>query len=430
MPSFDDELRTQLATLQGRGLLRGLRRIDSPQGPRIEISGRTLLNFSSNDYLGLANDPQLKDAAARAIREFGVGSGASRLICGSLAPFHELEEALAAWKGVEAALTFSTGYATALGTLTALFGRGDIILLDKLIHACLVDAARLCGAKLRVFRHNDLNDLEAKLRWAATQSRTTQPGARTLVVTESVYSMDGDCAPLAGIVALKERYGAWLLVDEAHSTGLYGSRRRGLAEVSGIADRIEIQMGTLGKALGASGGYVCGSQALIDVLINRARSFIYSTAPMAAAAAAAKAAIEIVQSDEGRALNAALWDRVSELHSAFRVPRSAFQSAILPVVIGDETAAVSASDTLRDQGFFVPAIRYPTVARGAARLRVTCTGAHSKQEVAQLAAALQPMAIASGRSPDRQCISLRNSISVLSGIRSRRCATGWGAKPL
>jgi 8-amino-7-oxononanoate synthase len=386
--SFDTALQTQLASLQSQGLLRELRRVDSPQGPHLVIDGRALLNFSSNDYLGLAEHPTLKEAALQAVRDYGAGAGASRLICGSLAPYHELEEALATWKGVEAALTFSTGCATALGTLPALFGRDDILILDKRIHACLVDGARLSGARLRVFRHNDLDDLEAKLRWAASQARPAPRPTRTLIVTESVFSMDGDQAPLVDIVALKEQYGAWLMVDEAHATGLYGTRRRGLAEAVGVADRIEIQMGTLGKALGASGGYVCGRRTLVDLLINRARSFIYSTAPVPAAAAAATAAIQIVQSTEGRSLNTALWDRVADLRSALRVPRSPFQSAILPLVIGPEPAALAAAHALRDQGFFVPAIRYPTVARGTARLRVTCTAAHSKLDVAQLAAAL------------------------------------------
>ena len=175
MAAFDQELKTRLEAIRAQGLLRELRRVDSPQGPRVEIGGRTLLNFSSNDYLGLANHPALKDAAIKATEKFGAGAGASRLICGSLAPFHELEEALAAFKGTEAALTFSTGYATAVGTITALLGKDDIIILDKLVHASIVDAAKLSGAKLRVFAHNDLNDLEDILKWAGTQSRHPSP---------------------------------------------------------------------------------------------------------------------------------------------------------------------------------------------------------------------------------------------------------------
>src|ERR1051325_5763708 len=251
MNSFDAELRQRLDTIREEGLLRELRRVNSAQGSRIEVGGRVLINFSSNDYLGLANHPALKEAAIRAVEKFGAGSGASRLICGSLAPHHELEKALAAFKGTEAALTFSTGYATALGTITALLGKGDIIIVDKLVHASIVDAAKLSGAKLRVFAHNDLNDLEDKLRWSSSFSlsgNTLKRGLqqpRTLIVTESIFSMDGDAAPLRELVALKEKYGAWLMVDEAHATGLYGANRRGFAEELDVSDHIEIQMGTL-----------------------------------------------------------------------------------------------------------------------------------------------------------------------------------------
>jgi 8-amino-7-oxononanoate synthase len=385
--SFDTLLSRRLAEIQDRGLLRKLRRVDSPQTPRIRIGGQTLLNFSSNDYLGLANDPSLKEAAIRAVEKFGAGSGAARLICGSLAPHHDLEEALAGFKNTEAALSFSSGYATAVGTLTALLGREDIIVLDKLVHACMVDAARLSGAKIRVFAHNDLEDLENKLKWAVT----ARNGTRTLVATESVFSMDGDVAPLGEIVRLKEKYDAWLMVDEAHATGLYGKNRRGLAEELGVSDRIEIQMGTLGKALGASGGYICGSRALVDLLVNRARSFVFSTAPVPAAAAAARAAVGFVQSPEGKARQQSLWVRVNEFQSKIPNRKPQIPSAIVPIITGDENRTVRAATTLQDQDIFVPAIRYPTVHRGQARLRVTLTAAHSSKEVGQLVRALKTL---------------------------------------
>ena len=390
---FESELHRRLARIEEAGLLRELRRVDSAQGPRIEIGGRALLNFSSNDYLGLANHPALKEASIKAVEKFGAGAGASRLICGSLAPFHELEETLSAFKGTEAALSFSTGYAAAVGTITALLGKDDIIIVDKLVHACIVDAAKLNGAKLRVFDHNDLNDLEEILKWATSEVRSKKSENRTLIVTESIFSMDGDAAPLAEIVALKEKYGAWLMVDEAHATGLYGTNRRGLAEELGVSDRIEIQMGTLGKALGASGGYICGSRALIDYLVNRARSFIFSTAPVPAAAAAATAGIKLVQSSEGKAFNELLWARVGEFQSIIGNPQSAIPSTIIPLTIGDESAAVAASATLREQGLFVPAIRYPTVARNSARLRITLTAAHTTADVSNLSQALATLAI-------------------------------------
>jgi 8-amino-7-oxononanoate synthase len=346
--SFEAELQQRLATLRELGLYRELRRVDSPQGPRLKIGGRTLLNFSSNDYLGLANHPALREAARAATGRFGAGAGASRLICGSLAPFHDLEENLAAFKGTEAALTFATGYAAAVGTITALLGKDDIVIVDKLVHACLVDAARLSGATLRVFDHNDLNDLEDILKWA-NKARVAEPGASQsgraiLIITESVFSMDGDTAPLGEIVALKEQYGAWLMVDEAHATGVYGPNRRGVVEALGLGGQIEIQMGTLGKALGASGGYVCGSRALIDFLINRARSFIFSTAPVPAAAGAASASLKLLRSEEGQTRAAQLWQHVATFHAAILNPHIPFPSAILPVIIGAETAAHSQAD--------------------------------------------------------------------------------------
>ena len=406
MPALTDELNARLAALRQQGLYRELRRVDSPQATRVQLAGQSLLNFSSNDYLGLTGHPALREAAVRAVERYGVGSGASRLVCGSLAPFHELEEALAAFKGTKAALSFATGYAAATGTIGALLGRGDIIILDKLVHACIVDAARASGATLRVFDHNDLNDLAEILKWADAKRAAAAEKSHILIVTESIFSMDGDAAPLREIVVLKARHGAWLMVDEAHGTGLYGAQQRGLAEELGVSDQIDIQMGTLGKALGASGGFICGSRALVDYLVNRARSFIFSTAPLPAAAAAATAALQLVQSPEGRTRREALFRRVGELrkhpNSKLQPPEniqisnfniqtpgnSSIPSAIVPYIIGEETAAVAAAQTLREQGFFIPAIRYPTVARGQARLRITLTAEHTTAEVAQLREAL------------------------------------------
>ena len=386
---FETELLQRLADIKSAGLWRELRRVDSAQGPRIEIGGRTLLNFSSNDYLSLANHPALREASVKAVEKFGAGAGASRLICGSLAPFHELEETLAAFKGVEAALTFSTGYAAAIGTITALLGKDDIIIVDKLVHACIVDAAKLSGAKLRVFAHNDLNDLEKILTWAQeSKSAIGNQQSAVLIVTESIFSMDGDAAPLKELVALKEKYGAWLMVDEAHATGLYGTNRCGLAEQLGVSDRIEIQMGTLGKAIGASGGYICGSRALIDFLVNKARSFIFSTAPVPAAAAAAIAGIQLIQTAEGEIRRKNLGCRVNEFVSTFNLQPSTFNTAIVPIIIGDETAALAAATSLREQNIFIPAIRYPTVARGSARLRIALTAAHTSADLQTLVRAL------------------------------------------
>ena len=389
---FDRELNLRLDALRGQNLFRELRRIDSPQSARLVVDGKPFLNFSSNDYLGLANDPSLRAAAIQAIERFGVGSGASRLISGSLAPFHELEESLAAFKRTEAALTFSTGYATAVGTIGALLGKDDVLILDKLVHASIIDAARLSGAKIRVFAHNDLNDLEDKLKWARSASHQTPPSTRhALIVTESIFSMDGDAAPLREIVELKNRFGAWLMVDEAHATGILGNGGRGLAEALALSGQIEIQMGTLGKAMGASGGYICGSRALVDLLVNRARSFIFSTAPLPAAAAAATAALQLVQSEAGEARRQSLRARIFEFQSSIdpaRRDKSAIAAAIVPLILGPEEKAIAAAARLRQQNIFVPAIRYPTVARGAARLRVTLTAAHWADDIGILAHAL------------------------------------------
>ncbi|MGD1085420.1 MAG: 8-amino-7-oxononanoate synthase [Verrucomicrobiota bacterium] len=402
MKTFDEDLAARLIDLRAQGLYRELRRVDSPQSRHIVINGQTLLNFSSNDYLGLADDPALKAAAAAAVEKYGAGSGASRLICGSLAPHHELEEALAEFKGTPAALTFSSGYATAVGTICALLDSNDVILVDKLVHACIVDAARLSRAKLRVFGHNDLNDVEKILRWAdsrraGAESADAGASSRTLIVTESVFSMDGDQAPLAELFELKEKYGAWLMVDEAHATGLYGKRRRGLAEELGVAGKIEIQMGTLGKALGAAGGYVCGSRSLIDYLLNRARSFVFSTAPVPAAAAAARAGVLFARSEAGEERCRQLWANVAAVAGRRSLAkkgsplaeRRGKTGAIVPIIIGEEARAVEIAGRLQAQGVFIPAIRFPTVARGQSRLRLTLTAAHTPADVEQMLTAVE-----------------------------------------
>jgi 8-amino-7-oxononanoate synthase len=391
--SFVSDLSQRLDKIREDGLYRELRCVNSPQSSHVQIAGKTLPNFSSNDYLGLANHPLLNEAAIKAIERYGSGSGASRLICGSLAPHHELETALAAFKQTEAALCFSSGYAAALGTICALVGKDDVIVLDKLVHACIVDAARLSGAKLRVFTHNDLDELRDILRWANQRYDPSAGGQlqRTLIVTESVFSMDGDHAPLRELVALKEKYGAWLMVDEAHATGLFGKHRRGLAEELGVSGQIEIQMGTLGKALGSSGGYICGPRVLIDYLINRARTFIFSTAPVPASAAAARAGIELVQSPEGQTRHDHLWSLIDQAKTSLTQagwPLSAVRSAIIPLIIGAEAEAMETAAALHNSGIFIPAMRYPTVARGQARLRLTLTAAHSSKDIAKLLNAL------------------------------------------
>ncbi|MEI6492836.1 MAG: 8-amino-7-oxononanoate synthase [Verrucomicrobiota bacterium] len=376
-------LQDELEGIQNAGLFRRLRILDSPQSTHVRSDGRALVNFSSNDYLGLANHPALREAAMAEWEKAGFGSGASRLVCGTLAAHERLEDVIANFKRADAALCFSSGYAAAMGAIPALCSKNDIIILDKLCHACLVDAARLSGAQIRVFPHNDMEKLESHLRWASTRH------GRILVVAESVYSMDGDVAPLREIVNLKDRYGAWIFLDEAHGVGVLGPGGRGLAEEAGVEGRIEIQMGTLGKALGAHGAYIAGSRLLRDFLINRARSFIFSTAPPAPVAAAAAKAVEILGGPEGSQLLRVLWKNIQGLGSALEVPES--PSAIVPIIMGEESAAMAAAQRLLSSGFLVPAIRYPTVARGAARLRITLSAAHSEQDVASLAKALKEL---------------------------------------
>jgi 8-amino-7-oxononanoate synthase len=390
MPGFEEELRGRLAAIEAQNLRRVLRRIDSPQQPRAIVAGREALNFSSNDYLGLAMHEQLREAAAKAAREWGAGSGASRLISGSLAAHHELEEALAEFKGTERALLFSTGYATALGTIAALVSAGDIVIIDKLAHASIVDGARLSGAKLRVFNHNDVGDLEEILKWAKGQ-RVGNSKTRVLIVTESLFSMDGDVGPLREIVELKGRFGAWLMVDEAHATGLFGPNRRGLIEEFGLSGRVEVQMGTLGKALGSAGGYIAGASALIDYLVNKARSFIFSTAPPPAVSAASKAALEIVRSSEGAELVDRLRRNIQQFSRESGIPLAKENSPIVPVQIGAEEEAVTFAGKLLEAGFFAPAIRYPTVARGQARLRFSFSAAHTSEEISALTSALKSL---------------------------------------
>jgi len=371
----EEDLRELAAT----GLRRSLRRIDSPQGRSISLAGiGPCLNFSSNDYLGLANDPELKELYQSHIGRYGVGSGASRLVCGTMATHIDLEETLAALKRSEAALTFTSGFATATGTIPALCGKEDILILDKLCHASLIDGAHLSGATMRVFPHNDLDRLASHLRWAA-ERRTAR--TRVLVVTESVFSMDGDLAPLAEICDLKDAHEALLLVDEAHAFGVLGPQGRGLAAALGLESRIDLQMGTFSKAAGLSGGYLCASRSLIDLLVNRARSFLYTTAPGPALAATIRDGLDLLGGERGEALRSHLAAHRARFSSGA-------PSAIIPVILGQNEAALAASAALQGRGLLVPAIRYPTVPRGSARLRITLSAAHHPEDIDMLKIAL------------------------------------------
>ena len=344
-------------------------------GRFIDEDGKSYIDFSSNDYLGLSQHERLQEVAIRAVREYGVGSTGSRLITGTTPAHSEAEGKIAHYKGTEAALLFANGMMAAHGVIKALFGKEDTIILDKLSHACLIDAARECGARVRVFGHNNLERLEALLK-----SEREKVSGRLLVVVEAVYSMDGDCCPLAEIVRLKNQYGALLLMDEAHSLGVLGAHGMGLAEELGLQEEVDLQMGTLGKAAGGAGGYIACSTQVRDMMVNKARSFIFTTAAPPSQALVASEALDLIASAEGAALREALkLNRELMQELVDEVP-----SAICAVILGSNDAALNASNVLRAKGYLVPAIRYPTVARGQARLRVTLSALHQKKSIQNL----------------------------------------------
>ncbi len=377
------DIATQLDELRTQGLWRELRPLDEVNGVTVRAEDREWINFSSNDYLGLAHSTEMQCALAEGIAKYGGGSGASRLVCGSHRVNAALEEALADFKGTAAALTFSSGFAVALGTIPALMGAGDTIILDKLCHASLVDAARLSGATIRVFPHNHLEKLERLLQTAK---------GRVLVVTESIFSMDGDAAPLREIAELKAQYGAWLLVDEAHAVGVLGPQGRGLAAELGVDQQVELHLGTLSKAFGLSGGYLAASRQVIDLLINRARSFIYSTAPPVHLAHALSVILDLIRSDRGDALRSQVRSNARQTHSHLAetgIASPPGPGAILPVILGEASRAMEISGSLREAGFLIPCIRYPTVARNSARLRITLSALHSPAQINALGNALR-----------------------------------------
>jgi glycine C-acetyltransferase/8-amino-7-oxononanoate synthase len=336
--------------------------------------------LASNNYLGLNNHPAIRESAIAAMNTFGVGSGASRLISGTLLPHQELETAIAQFKQTEAALTFNSGYATNSGIIPAMAGTQGLIFVDRLCHASVIDGCRLSRASLRVFQHNDPDHLRIQLR--------KRPANRpTLVVTEGVFSMDGDIAPLSDLITVVQQHDATLLVDDAHGTGVMGKQGRGTIEHYGIDPSSVFQMGTFSKALGTMGGYVVGTRSFIEYLINTCRSFIYTTAPPPAFATAARTALEIIQSDPGR--RTALWQNRHRMFQgllAMGFTLTNTQSPILPILLNKTQLALEMSQKLFDHGIYVPAIRPPTVPKGTSRLRVTVTSDHTP---AHLEAALQ-----------------------------------------
>ncbi len=377
MESLDAFARDKLAALDGRGLRRALTPTARLGGARVERNGRVLTSFACNDYLDLAHHPQVLAAAREALERHGAGAGGSRLVVGDAPETGALETALARWKGSEAALVFSSGYLANLGVVPALAGPGDLVLLDALSHACLWAGAKLSGAEVVAFRHNDVENLSRLLG-----ERRAKAG-RALVLTERVFSMDGDRAPMPALLNAAERHDAWLLVDDAHGLGM----------VSDAPARAPLEMGTLSKTLGAVGGYVCASQAVIDLLKSRARSFVYTTGLPPSAAAAALAALRVVEAEPergARVLRAAR--RLSE-----RLGLAPAQSAVVPYPVGEAEATLALSAALEAQGFLVVGIRPPTVPAGTARLRFALSSAHTDANIdavahATLAASRRPAA--------------------------------------
>lgn len=379
---MSDSLSRDLDRLKSDGLYRQLRPVIPGDDACIEMpDGRQVLNFASNDYLGIARHPALREAAARALDLYGVGSGASRLVTGTHPLHEELEAEIARLKHTEAALTFTAGYTVSVGVIPAVVGKNDTVILDKLSHASLIDGARLSGAELRVFPHNDLNRLESLL--ARTRAKAA-PDARILIITESVFSMDGDRAPLREIGELKERYGALLLVDEAHGFGVIGPHGAGVAAELNVGSHIDFQMGTFSKAAGVSGGYVATTAPWRAWLLNSSRSFIYSTSPPPVLAAAILASLRLISGEEGRQRRehlARLACRMNALLGCGERP----VSSIFPKIIGSNEDALAFSARLLEEGLLAPAIRFPTVPKGTARIRFTVTAAHSEEDIDTLA---------------------------------------------
>ena len=388
------EIEERLAELERLGLYRRLRLVSGPQGPRVLLDGKPVLLLCSNNYLGLADHPRVREAAADAAMRWGVGAGASRLVSGTMTIHRRLEERLAAWKGSEACLLFGSGYLANIGTIGALAGRGDTVFSDELNHASIVDGCRLSRAEVIVYRHLDSEHLEWSLR------RHGGGDGRQLIVTDSVFSMDGDVAPLVEIVDLAKEHGARVMVDEAHAIGALGPSGRGAVAEAGLEGEVDVVVGTLGKALGSYGAYVCADEEIISYLVNTARPLIFSTALGPPAVAGALAALELLQERP---------HRVERLRSAARTLRKALategfpvedgEMQIVPLLVGDEHAAMRLCKEALERGVFAQAIRPPTVPAGTSRLRLATMASHTAEELKMAACALGEAVRALGLDP-------------------------------
>lgn len=382
---MEARIREELAYLAENGLARSLRTLSTGSEARVEVGGRRLLNLASNNYLGLATDERVIEAARAGALRYGVGAGASRLISGHLRIHEELEDELAEFKGAERARVFPTGYSTSIGVITALARPGDAIYSDALIHASLIDGCRLSGADRHIYRHGDVEYLGDLLK------RTRSPGKR-FIVTDGVFSMDGDISPLSALVELAERHDAVMIVDDAHGTGVLGPEGRGCVEALGLAARVPVRIGTLSKAFGAQGGYVVGSQALGELMLHRARSFIYSTALAPPMAAAGLAAIRISREEEWR--RDSLRENARILREGLDARGYRFTDSVdvpmVVVVLGSAEASLTLGERLIEGGVLAPAIRPPTVPEGTSRIRMTPMATHTTADMEEALAAFPP----------------------------------------
>ncbi len=368
----------ELIKVKKSGLYRELKVVGNAQDTHIEIEGKTFLSFCSNNYLGLANNPSVIKAVKDAVEEYGWGAGASRLISGNMSSHESLEDEISRFKGKEASLVFPTGYMANLGAISSLVSNGDLVICDKLNHASIIDGCRLSGADFRVYAHCDMVKLENILRKSLKYNRK-------LIVTDSVFSMDGDLAPLPDIVRIAGKHKAMVMVDEAHGTGVFGENGRGVVEHFNLNKEVYIVMGTLSKAIGSLGGYVCGDIDLINYLRNKARSFMYTTALPPAVCAASIAGIKKIQNDPS--LRESLWRNVrfiKEKLKSLNFSTISSESPIIPILIGDSQKAVDMSNFLYKKGLLIPAIRPPTVPANSSRLRMTVMSTHTKEDLERL----------------------------------------------
>ncbi len=376
-------LTAQLDALKQAGTFFRLRQLEDAQAPVCTYDGRHVINLASNNYLGLCNHPKLEEAAIRAIREHGVGSGAVRTIAGTMRIHMELEEKIAAFKNVEACVVFQSGFTANAGTVGSILGKDDFILSDELNHASIIDGARLSRAKIKVFRHKDVAHCEELLREVQHE-----PGQK-LIITDGVFSMDGDIGPVGELAALAERYGAVMMVDDAHASGVLGRNGRGSVDHFGAHGKVDVQVGTLSKAIGALGGYVCGSRDLIDFLYHRARPFLFSTSHPPSVAATCIAAFDILESEPERIQR--LWDNTAYLkqqltHAGFDIggrTTPASETPIIPIILGDGRATMDFSRALFEAGLMATGIAFPTVPEGKARIRLIMTSEHTRSQLDQ-----------------------------------------------